>query len=124
MASQANMFDLKRNAMFNENILSFSYERLIPVSNNFGFLLKGGFMIWDPISPLAEIGIISGKHKHFFDAGIGALLIDTSDEGGFDFFTLRAGYRYQAPKRFVFKASVIYSPDNFILPLIGVGYTF
>jgi len=122
--AQTSMFDLRRNAVYNEDILSFSYERLLPVSEIFGFLLKGGFMIWNPISPLAEFGIISGGSKHFFEAGIGALLLDTSDKEGFDFLTFRAGYRYQAPKGFLFKASAIYSPDNFILPLIAVGYSF
>ena len=124
--TETSMFTLRRNAVYNENILAFAYERLLPVSDKFGLLLKGGFMIWDPLIPLVEVGTISGRSKHFFEAGIGALLLDTSDEdeGSFDFLTFRLGYRYQATKGFLFKASAIYSPDNFILPLITVGYSF
>lgn len=124
--SDFSMFEIRRNAIYNENILSFSFERIFPVNDKFGILLKGGFMIWDPLMPLIEVGAISGRNKHFFEAGIGALIADTSDdeEEGFDFVTFRIGYRYQAPKGFLFKASAIYSPDNFILPLIGLGYSF
>ena len=125
-SEKLNMFDLRRNAVYTEDLLSYSYERLLPVGDKLGFLLKGGFMIWDPIIPLLEFGAITGDNKHFFEAGIGALIADTSDdeEGSFDFITFRIGYRYQAPKGFLFKASAIYSPDNFILPLIAVGYSF
>jgi len=125
-AAGTTMFDLRRNAVYTEDLLSYSYERLLPVSDKFGFLLKAGFMIWDPVIPLFEVGTISGGSKHFFEAGIGALIADTSDneEGSFDFLTFRLGYRYQAPKGFLFKTSAIYSPDNFILPLIAVGYSF
>ena len=123
---QTSMFELRRNAVYTEDLLSYSYERVLPVSDNFGFLLKGGFMIWDPLLPIVEIGAIKGKGRNFIEAGIGALIADTSDddEGSFDFITFRLGYRYQAPKGFLFKASAIYSPDNFILPLIAVGYSF
>lgn len=123
-ATESSLFDLRRNSVYNENLLAFSYERLLPVSDKFGFLLKGGFVIWDPLLPLIEVGVISGRSKHFFEAGIGALIANTNDEEGFDFITFRLGYRYQAPKGFLFKASAIYSPDNFILPLITAGYSF
>lgn len=124
--SDISMFDIRRNAIYNEDILFFSYDRILPVREKFGILLKGGFVIWDPLMPLIEVGTISGGSKHFFEAGIGALLADTSDdeESSFDFITFRAGYRYQAPKGFLIKASGIYSPDNFILPLIALGYSF
>ena len=115
------MFDIRRNAVYTEDLIMYSYERILPISAKFGFLLKGGILIWDPFMPLAEIAVITGGTKHFFEAGPGAI-IDVFYGGGF--FTIRAGYRYQAPKGFLFKFSGIYSPDNFILPLIGLGYTF
>lgn len=123
IADITTLFDIRRNAVYNEDLLAFSYERLLPVSDKFGFLIKGGFIIWDPLIPLIEGGIISGKNKHFFEVGFGGLLANTSDEG-YDFFTFRAGYRYQATKGFLFKISGIYSPDNFLLPLIAIGYAF
>ncbi|TLX72148.1 hypothetical protein E9993_18975 [Labilibacter sediminis] len=122
----ASMYNLPRNAVYNENILSFSYERLFPLKDNFGLMLKGGFMIWDPLLPVVETAGVFGSHKNFFEAGIGAMIDDLSNdkEEGFDFLTIRTGYRYQAPKGFLFKASAIYSPDNFILPWIAFGYSF
>ncbi len=125
-SSQAtSMFDMKRNAVYNEDFLGFFYERLLPLSDKFGIALKGGFMIWDPLIPAVETAAVFGSSKHFFETGAGALIAGTNDDDGdFEFFTLRMGYRYQAPKGFLFKASAIYSPDNFILPLITLGYSF
>jgi len=119
-----NMFDVRRNAIYTEDILSFSYERLLPVSNHLGIGLKAGFMIWDPIIPLVETAVVSGGTKHFGEAGVGVMLVNNDEDNGFDFITFRLGYRYQAPKGFLFKASALYSPDNFVLPWIAVGYAF
>ena len=71
--------------------------------------------------PVGEIAAITGGPKHFFEAGAGAIM-DIFYGGGF--FTIRAGYRYQAPKGFLLKVSGIYSPDNFLLPWIAIGYSF
>lgn len=119
----SSMFDMPRNAVYNEDIIAFFYERLFPVSKQVGIALKGGFVIWDPLMPAAEMAVVLGRTKHFVEAGVGTIPNFDNDEG-YDFITIRAGYRYQAPKGFLFKASALYSPDNFILPLIGVGYAF
>ena len=121
IADSSTMFDIRRNAVYTEDLIMYSYERILPVSNNFGLTLKGGILIWDPFMPVLEIAIITGGTKHFFEAGPGAIM-DIFYEGGF--FTIRAGYRYQAPKGFLFKISGIYSPDNFLLPWIAIGYSF
>lgn len=115
------MFDIRRNAVYTEDLIMYSYERILPISAKFGLILKGGILIWDPIMPVAEIAAITGGNKHFFEAGTGAI-IDVIYGGGF--FTIRAGYRYQAPKGFLLKVSGIYSPDNFLLPWITIGYSF
>ncbi len=122
------MFDLRRNAVYNEDILAFAYERLLPVNERFAFALKAGFMIWDPIIPVFEVAAVTGGPLHFFEGGMGAMPDisgwDNDEEGGFGFVTFRIGYRYQARKGFLCKVSAIYSPDNFILPLISLGYAF
>ena len=115
------MYTIRNNAVYCEDLLMYSYERLLPVNEKLAVALKGGFMIWDPILPLVEVAMVSGGPKNFFEGGLGTIF-DIIEGGGF--FTIRAGYRYQAPKGFLFKFSAIYSPDNFILPLIAVGYAF
>lgn len=115
------MYTIRQNAVCMEDLLVYSYERLLPVSPRSAIGLKAGFLIWDPFMPLGEVSLVHGGSKNFFEAGAGGL-IDVFEGGGF--FTLRVGYRYLAPKGFIFKASTIYSPDNFLLPLIGIGYAF
>ncbi|MCY1720713.1 hypothetical protein OU798_10185 [Prolixibacteraceae bacterium Z1-6] len=116
-----NMYTIRRNAVCSEDLLLYSYERLLPVSEKTAVALKAGFMIWDPVLPLAEAALVTGGPKNFFEMGVGGI-VDIFDDGGF--LTFRTGYRYQAPKGFLFKVSAIYSPDNFLLPLVGVGYSF
>jgi len=115
------MFDIRRNAVYNEDFLAFCYERLLPVNDKFGIALKGGIVIFDPFLLIGEVATVFGGPKHFIETGIGAIP-DIIYGGGF--FTIRAGYRYQAPKGFLLKASALYSPDNFIIPLISIGYAF
>lgn len=116
-----NMYTIRHNAVYTEDLLLYSFERLLPVNERTAVLLKAGFVIWDPFLPMVETGFVSGGPRNFAEIGVGGI-IDIFGGGGF--FTMRAGYRYQAPKGFLFKLSAIYSPDNFILPLIGVGYAF
>ncbi len=117
----ATMYSIRLNSVSCEDLIMFTYQRLLPANEKLAVSLRAGFMIWDPVLPLAEVGLVTGGPKHFFETGLGVLL-DPIEGGGF--FTVRAGYRYQAPQGFLFKLSGIYSPDNFILPLIGVGYAF
>jgi hypothetical protein len=121
--SVTSMFDLNRNAVYNEDLLIFCYERLLPINDHFGMTLKGGILIFDPFLPIMEVATVYGGSKHFMEAGIGTIIDPFSPD--FSFLTLRAGYRYMAPKGFLFKLSPIYSPpDNFILPLVTLGYSF
>jgi len=120
-SDEVTMYDIRLNAVFCEDLLMYSYQRLVPVDERLALGLKAGFMIWDPILPLAEFSLVSGGSKNFFEGGVGTILDVFGDDA---FLTFRAGYRYQTPNGFLFKASAIYSPDNFILPLIGIGYAF
>ena len=103
--SDITMFDIRRNAVYNEDLLAFCYERLLPVTDKFGIALKGGIVIFDPFLLIGEVATVFGGPKHFAETGIGAIP-DIIYGGGF--FTIRAGYRYQAPKGFLFW--------NFLIP--------
>ena len=76
------MFDIRRNAVYTEDLIMYSYERILPISAKFGLILKGGIFIWDPFMPVAEIAAITGRTKHFFEAGPGAIM-DVFYGGGF-----------------------------------------
>ena len=113
------MFDIRRNSIYSEDLLIYAYERILPIDEKFGVTLKGGVFIFDHVMPIVEGGIIIGGTKHFFEVGFGGI----PDSGG-GFVTVRANYRYQAPKGFLVKAGVIGLVNNLYLPLISIGYAF
>nr|WP_319400990.1 hypothetical protein [uncultured Carboxylicivirga sp.] len=114
---------IPRNTIYNEDILIFTYERIFPQTDKFGLTLKGGILIFDPFLWVADVGIITGSNNHYFETALGGIVDPTF--GDFGFVTIRANYRYQAPKGFVFKIGAIAGPpDNFILPIISFGYAF
>ncbi len=121
--SLPSMFNMKRNAIYNEDILGFSYERLFPVQAKFAWSLKAGILIFDPFLWMIDAGFVTGGPKHYFETTIGGLI--EPDFKNDAFLTLRSGYRYQAKSGFIFKFGPIYSPpDNFILPMLCFGYGF
>jgi len=80
-------------------------------------------LIFDPFLWVGDAGIITGGSKHYFEAAIGGIIDPVFSD--FGYLTIRANYRYQAPKGFVFKIGPIAGPpDNFILPLVSFGYAF
>ena len=117
----SSMFDIRRNSVTNETILLFWYERIFPVSDKFGITAKAGIMIFDPFFLIGETGTLFGGPKHFFEAGVGAVI---DPYGDFKTLTLRIGYRYQAFKGFIFKLSPLYAIDEGFVPLITIGYAF
>jgi hypothetical protein len=86
-----------------------------------------------------ESAILMGGTKHFCEIGIESYLGVKNDEitedwalGKFGIFVNNttlypfAGYRYQAPKGFLFKANVgVYPLDGpIIAPMVAFGYSF
>lgn len=115
--------NIPRNSVLNEDLLIFSYQRIMPQTDSFGFTFKAGIMIFDPFLWVADFGIITGHSKHYFEAAIGGIAEPAF--GDFAMFTIRANYRYQAEKGFVFKVGPFAGPpDNFIIPLVSIGYAF
>ena len=49
-----------KKMQFTMKIYSACYERLIPLGKKNGLILKGGFLIWDPIIPVVESTFVTG----------------------------------------------------------------
>jgi len=131
------MYNIPRNAVYTDLLAFYNFEYLAPLDYLLGLTTKLGVLNSDKIMVVVETGLVAPGPQHFGELGVGAL-INTGSEG-YDFsdnfsilsglendiyFTLRAGYRYQAPGGFLFKVGGLYSPGNFIIPLLGMGYVF
>jgi len=135
--SAEDMYSIPRNAVYTDLLAFYNYEYLAPLNYQLGLTTKLGVLNGDKLMVVVETGLVAPGPQHFAELGIGALINTNTD--GYDFmlksgilsgleddfyFTIRAGYRYQAPGGFLFKAGGLYSPGNFIIPLIGLGYVF
>ena len=73
------------------------------------------------IGLMAEATMLTGGIKHFFEPGV-LLFADLEVFAPM----LRAGYRYQDPVGFLFRAGVLFTyMDGFsLLPALSIGYSF
>ena len=129
----ASLQDLQRNSIY-LGLFSFYYSRLFPM-DNMAFAVAGGinyfpeaydeFDFEDGIEFLivVEPTLLLGGTKHFFEPGIQALLF--IPEGEVNAF-IRAGYRYQAPGGFLFRAGILfgYLDGATVMPSLSLGYSF
>ncbi len=135
--SAEDMYSIRRNAVYSDLLAFYNYEYLAPLNYRLGLSTKLGILNGDKLMVVAETGLLAPGPRHFAEFGIGALINTHTDGYQFIFdssilssleddfyFTLRAGYRYQAPGGFLFKAGGLYSPGNFFIPLIGMGFVF
>ncbi len=124
------LFEVQKNSFVLETnfiaTLNFQYERLLPVKNNFGLLLGGGYTMgvgfgdgshWFNAEALAVLG----GPQHIFEGGFVAFLGSDSSGPG-----IKIGYRNQRKKGFLIKADlyVITFEDPPFFPIIGLGYSF
>lgn len=131
------MYDIALNAAYIEDAIILNYQRLVPLSETVALGFTGGVLVIDTVMVLGETDLVVGGPRNFFEAGVGGV-VKTGSQGPSDFIgstsiisdlgkdayvTLRAGYRYQAPKGFLFKLSLMGFGGN-VYPLIGLGYTF
>lgn len=118
------LFDIRRNAVYNMDVLLFCYERIIPLKEKFGLTVTGGVLIWDPFNLVGEFGAIAGGPRHFAEMGIGYNL--NPFDSDWDMAIFRLGYRYQSKKGLMVKASAAYvnEPLGSFVPLVGIGYAF
>ncbi len=132
------MFDILRNAAYIDDLASFNYEHLFTFHENMALGAKLGLIIGDSYMLVPDVSLVAGGVRHFGEFGLGAIIntgsvvnfnfFDASILSGLEddfYFTIRAGYRYQSPLGFLFKAGGLYSPpDKILVPLIGLGYCF
>jgi hypothetical protein len=127
--------DIQKNSISIDNtvfvLFGLSYERMFPLNNFSGIAIRGGIgPIFGEESDfyylLGETKLLAGGPKQFFEMGISGCFVDFEAE----LIMIRAGFRYQTPKGFVFRAAplFIYIPNGFVpyvvLPEISIGCAF
>jgi hypothetical protein len=117
---------LLRNSVY-VGIMSINYSRTI-AGNPVGITFGGGLSYFDALGLLVESTLLKGRGKHFFEPGIMGVYSPAS-YGVF----IRAGYRYQGPKGFLFRSALLlgYLYTDFddpyvvnLLPALSIGYSF
>jgi len=124
-ASPGSIRDIQKNSVY-VGILSFSYARMIP-GEHVGVNLAGGLsflgaIFGDGVGFMGEISLLTGGGvKHFFEPGF-FIVTDFDDT----FPMVRAGYRYQGPDGFSFRAGILLGYDDGLsgLPALSIGYSF
>jgi len=129
----------KRNVLAVESnfIISthLSYDRVITSFNDKVSLAIGADYIMGTgfgcgshwVAP--EINLFSFGPRHFLETGIlySISIYNSDNEGDSDnSLGIRVAYRYQAPKGFLFRASLLalFATDPPVFPTIGIGYSF
>ena len=117
--------------------LSTSYARVVPINEKFGATFGGKYMMGIGFGHgshwlIADAGILCFGPKHFLETGVqyafGLVNGDESDEGGLEGSSpgLRFAYRLQGSKGLAFRAAVdvFFNIDPYIMPALGIGYSF
>jgi len=131
------MFGIALDAVYTDDLAMYNYEHLFPLGIATAMGGKIGVLMGDSYLLVTELSFVAPGPRHFAELGVGALInthsnaefnfFDSSILGSLDddfYFTLRAGYRFQAEGGFLFKAGGMYAPGSFFVPLIGLGYVF
>lgn len=109
----------KRNSIYVQNFIIFptlSYDRVIPIKNNFGVIPKVGFGYYDIIVPIIESSLFLGGKRHFGELGLGWW--------AFEGAVINANYRYMGKKGLLIKGGFSYIPGEEGFPLLAIGYSF
>lgn len=113
------------NSIF-AGILTVNYSRIL--YGNKTIFAVGGGLSFAPVAfadgsvgLIAEGSILKGSTKHFFEPGV-LLYADSNIIAPM----VRAGYRYQDPGGFLFRAGILLAyMDGFsVLPALSIGYSF
>ncbi len=119
--SQPRKFDFpKRNSVYIQNHLHYpvisNYDRIIPISNHFGFIPKIGIVgLGDYLTIKIESSVFFGGNKHFGEIGPGIVL-------GLNHLLITMNYRYMADSGFLLKVG--FATGNIKpYPMLGIGYS-
>ena len=119
-SAELKKFDFpRRNSVYVQNFIivpTINYDRIIPISDNFGLIPKVGFGYYDEIVPIFETSFFFGSNKHFGEIGGGYW--------AFEGAVLNINYRYMGKKGLLIKAGFAYIPGEEGFPLFGIGYSF
>ena len=112
---------LRKNSFYIENLVNsptINYDRIFPLNNSMGLVLKVGLFSYSGIYLTTEATLLFGKTKHFFEIGGGW--------GAKDMFELygRMGYRYIGEKGLMLKGGINYVINVPVFPYIGIGFSF
>ena len=119
--------DIQKNSVY-LGLTSVNYSTMIP-GDRVGFAVGGGFN-FIILGVQAEGTLLIGNTMHFFEPGImtcfGFLKFY---DYPFRSIMIRAGYRYQGPKGFLFRIAAMSGygfgePEFVILPTASIGYSF
>jgi len=124
---QTTMKDIQKNAVY-AGIFSFAYSRLIP-GDNVGFTVSAGLNFTpmafgdDSFLLMLESTVLTYGPIHFFEPGL-VLFYTTENDWPFPYG--RAGYRYQGPEGFLFRAGIYFGYLDGVsaVPSLSIGYTF
>jgi len=135
----ASMWEIRKNSLVIANDFLFSitlsYERLIPVHDAVGIVLRGGTGIsgesGEELVIMGQGSMLIGQRKHFFETGVGYYQTLNYSPS---FFPL-IGYRYMGFKGLIIKAQLrvsFYTEDSWIEEWgqgelgwgISIGYRF
>lgn len=127
--TEKTMFDIQRNSVYYELAGngffsgSVNYDRLFPISNKAGFILRGGIAYYEGILLIGEVNLLAGSRKHYFELGFGTTFhIDRA------FPILRTGYRYMGKKGLLIRVAPLFILAGEDYPQfwfgVTVGYSF
>ncbi len=121
------IWDIQRNSVY-LGLASVNYSTMIP-GDRVGYTVGGGFN-YVILGVQAEGTLLMGRTKHFFEPGI---MICFGFREIYDYpfraVMIRAGYRYQGPKGFLFRIAPMSGfgfgePGFVFLPTASIGYSF
>jgi hypothetical protein len=116
---------LQKNSVY-VGLGSLCYGRTFPLGTA-NIAVAGGLAWPDGLGMYLESTVFMGKRKHFFETGLATALLP--DEGSVEAvgIIIRAGYRYQGPKGFLFRSAPtigFFDGDIMPLPALSFGYSF
>lgn len=117
--------EMRKNSIF-AGILTVNYSRMIHGEKAI-FTVGGGVSFFaaafdaGSFGLIAEATLLKGGIKHFFETGV-LLYADLNIIGPM----IRAGYRYQDPEGFLFRAGLLltYLDGITVLPALSIGFSF
>ena len=126
--------DIQKNSISLETsivMLTFSYERMFPLSDHLGIIARGGYTrgiaFTHSLNYLyGETALLIGGPRHFFEPGF-SFIYDLDDFSLPDSeLIVRIGYHFQGYNGIILRGAVLLVLDEYpvLLPSLSIGYSF